>query len=157
MKEVEIGGIFIERLDDRGVPVSYPAWRYHKFLEPKIVNNTDEDMVAQQHGWQDPRAPITAIQGFSNWYHDLEDMSNRQLAYYAKHEFDADLPAEAPKAKLLWAIWRIAAIRGQSKGKMVLLAQSIEMNYDETVKEIQRLAGGDIENCQEVTKEEFWL
>jgi hypothetical protein len=154
MAKKEPQGIFFERIDRFGRPVKYPAWRYHALYEPKIVNDTAEDQVASDQGWKDPQAPVTALQGFNNFYHDLEDFNNAQLVYYAKAEYGIELPVEAPKAKLLWAIWRIAIEHPKSKGRVILLAQSIRMNYDETVKRIQQMAG-DIYACDEVTREEI--
>jgi len=150
-------GIFFEGIYDKfGRRSNYPAWRYHDFFEPVIVNDTEEDDKAYAEGWKDPSVPVTAHQGFSNFYHDLEDMNCRQLVKYAKDEFQADLPVEAPKAKLLWAIWRIACAHPKSQNRVVLLAQSIRMDYDQTLKEITK-AAGNMEDCQEVTTEEIWL
>lgn len=155
-KERKSPGIFFEAMDRFGRPISYPAWRYHAIYEPRIVNNTEQDLQAEKEGWKNPQVPITAVQGFSNFYHDLEDMTPRQLVYYAKSEFGAELPEVAGKQKLLHAIWRLFMVSPKSRNRMVLLAQSIEMNYDETVKEIERLAG-DMDMCQEVVTEELWL
>ena len=157
MTEKQQAGIFFECLDRFGRPVSYPAWRYHDFFEPKIVNDTEEDERAELEGWKNFRAPITAVQGFTNFCLDLEDMNCRQLCAYARTEYGADLPIEAAKAKLLWAIWELAKVAKRNQGRMVLLAQSIKMNYDETCKEITRMAGGDIDMCDEITEETLWL
>lgn len=150
-------GIFFERMGSDGRPVKYPAWRYHALYEPKIVQNTDEDQIASEQGWKDPSVPLTAVQTFSNHMHDLEDMNPQQLVAYAREEYEIDLPVEAGKAKLLHALWQIAARAPKNEGRIILLAQSMRMNYDETVKEITRQAGGDINDCQEITKEEVWL
>lgn len=155
-KKIEKPGIYFERIDKRGQHIHYPAWRYHDYLEPKIVYNTEEDDQARAEGWENPQVPITAVQNFCNYYHDLEDFNNEQLCYYAMAEFGVDLPVEAPKSKLLWAIWQLAANSKKTKNRIVLLAQSIDMNYDETVKEILR-AAGDLNSCSEVTREEIWL
>ena len=149
-------GIFFERIDTAGNSIKYPAWRYHALYEPRIVNDTNEDQIASDQGWKDPRVPITAIQGFSNFYHDLEDMNNEQLVYYARKEFDVEFPVNAPKAKLLYAIWILTAHHPKNDGKIVLLAQSIRMNYDETCKAIERMAG-DMEKCDTIETEEVWL
>lgn len=150
-------GIFFERMGSDGRPVKYPAWRYHALYEPKIVQNTYEDQVASDQGWKDPAVPITAVQNFSNFYHDLEDMNPAQLVAYIREEYGVELPVEAGKAKLLHACWQIAARAPRNEGRIILLAQSMRMNYDETVKEIARQAGGDISECQEVEREEIWL
>ena len=157
MKEDERGGIFIEKLDRQGGPKSYPAWRYHDLLEPIIVNDADEDMRAIENGYHKMIAPVTAHQSFSNFYHDLEDFNNRQLCQSAFDEFGAVLPVEAPKTKLLGAIWRIVTNSTKTKDRIVLLAHSIRMNYDETVETIRKMAGGDIYDCAEVEEKEVWL
>jgi hypothetical protein len=156
MEKKQQAGIFFERLDRMGRPVKYPAWRYHKILEPKIVNDTEEDQQAYLDGWKDPSVPVTAHQGFSNFYHDLEDMNCRQLVYYAREEFGAELPEEAGKARLLHAIWQIATRHPKSRNRIVLLAQSIRMNLDETHAEILKMAG-NMEDCDKITKEEVWV
>jgi hypothetical protein len=150
-------GIFFERIGTDGIPIKYPAWRYHALYEPKIVENTDQDEEASAQGWKDPCVPITAVQNFSNFYHDLEDMNPEQLVAYAREEYEIELPIEAGKAKLLHALWQIAARAPKNEGRIVLLAQSIRMNYDETVEEIRRQAGAEITDCEEVTREEIWL
>jgi hypothetical protein len=155
-EEKKSPGIYFERIDKFGAPVKYPAWRYHPLYEPIIVKNTEEDREALNKGWKDPSVPITAMQGFSNFYHDLEDMNARQLSKYAKDEYGADLPIEAGKAKLLWALWKIAAGAPKNKDRVVLLAQSIRMNLDETQSEITRKAG-ELTECEEITREEVWL
>jgi hypothetical protein len=149
-------GIFFERIDSAGNMVKYPAWRYHALYEPRIVNNTEEDEKANAEGWKDPQVPVTAVQNFSNFYHDLEDMNQRQLVAYARDEYGIELPVEASKEKLLWALWQIACRSPKNEGRIVLLAQSIRMNYDETLSEIERLAG-DMDSCQEIESEEIWL
>lgn len=152
----ERGGIFFERLDRLGHDKKYPAWRYHAVYEPVVVNNEKEDIEAREQGWQQMKAPVTAHQAFHNFYHDLEDMNCRQLVKYAKDEFGADLPAEAGKSKILWALWRMATGSPKTKERVVLLAQSIRMNLDETHAQIRRMAG-NLEDCQEVEEKEIWL
>lgn len=118
----------------------YPAWRYHSFFPPKIVNNEQEDKEAAAAGWNDPMTPITAIPHLSNWFHDLEDFNARQLVRFAKEEFDVDLPVEAGEERLLKAMWELVHSAPQHKGRIALLAQSVEMNYDETITQIKRHA-----------------
>ena len=148
--------LLFERIDSKGAVVKYPAWRYHAFYEPMIVNNLEEDEKAAREGYYKADAPITAHQGWNNWYHDLEDMNCRQLCYFARAEYGAILPEEAPKAKLLRALWQLAVGTQKTKGRVVLLAQSMRMNLDETHREILRMAG-DLEKCDEVEVKEIWL
>lgn len=154
-KKIKPGFLF-ERVDKNGNAVKYPAWRYHDLYEPLIVKNAEEDLEASKQGYFTADTPITAHQGWNNFYHDLEDMNNRQLCKYAKDEYQAELPEQAPKAKLLWAIWQIAMASQKTKGRIVLLAQSMRMNLDETHEQIRRMAG-DMDQCDVVEEKEIWL
>jgi len=137
-------GIFFRGFGGDRSYKKYPVWRYHKWLEPYIVNNTEEDYQASIAGWKQIETPITSVRHLINWRYDLEDMSSRQLALYAHEEFDIDLPVEAGEEKLIKAIWKLTNFAPQNKGRITLMAQSIDMNYDETVKFIQEL-GKDME------------
>jgi hypothetical protein len=130
------GGMYVGM---KGKVKPYPAWRYHKFFEPKLVRNTEQDNQASIDGWKEPGVPITALPHLVNWNLDLEDMNAEQLCVFALEEYGVDLPVEAGAEKLVKAIWHLARMT-PDKGRMVLLAQSIEMNYDETVKQIQKAA-----------------
>ena len=156
MEKTEKGaGIFFEGFyGKREKP--YPGWRYHRFFEPKIVKNTEEDFQASCAGWKDPGMLKTAVPHMANWNHDLEDMNARQLVLFAREEYDIDLPESAGVEKLIKAMWRIAQVAPQNEGRMILLAQSIEMNYDETLKEIERMAG-DEADLDYSKSEEVWL
>lgn len=134
----------------------YPGWRYHELYEPKLVKNTEEDIQASCAGWKEPGMLMTAVPHMANWNHDLEDMDARQLVLFAKEEYDVDLPEKAGIEKLIKAMWRLAQVAPQNEGRMVLLAQSIEMNYSETVDEIKRMAGDDADLDYTETKE-LWL
>ena len=131
---------------------TYPGWRYHKWLEPVIVENTEEDYQASIAGWKKLDIPFTSIKHLQNWRYDLEDMTARQLALFAYEEFDVELPVEAGEEKLFKAIWKLTNYAPQNKGRITLMAQSIEMNYDETVKYIQELG----KNMEMSKSEEFY-
>ncbi len=131
----------------------YPAWRYHEFFEPRIVKNKEEDEQAAREGWKSPEVPITAVPELRNWYHDLEDMNAKQLCIFAREEYGVELPEDANEEKLLKAIWNIAKIAPQNKDRMILLAQSVVMNYDETIEEIKKAA----ENFEETEGKEIWV
>ena len=131
-------GLFFVGLDQQVEP--YPAWRYHDFMEPVIVNNTEEDLNIQAQGWKTLDAPITAVPHLSNWRHDLEDMTAKQLVLFAKEEFGVDLPVEAGEVKLVKAMWQLTHIAPQHSGRICLLAQSVEMDYDATIAEIYKQA-----------------
>ena len=137
-------GIFFRGFGGGKSYKKYPVWRYHKWLEPYIVHNTQEDYEASVAGWKQLDIPITAVRHLVNWRWDLEDMTSRQLALFAYEEFGVDLPIEAGEEKLLKAIWKLTNFAPQNKGRITLMAQSIEMNYDETVNYIQEL-GKDME------------
>lgn len=147
-------GVYFEGFPGHVKP--YPAWRYHQLFEPKIVKNTAEDIQASCAGWKDPGMLITAVPHMANWNHDLEDMDAKQLVLFAREEYDVDLPPKAGVEKLLKAIWRLAQVAPQNEGRMILLAQSVEMNYDETLKEIERMAGDEADLDYTETKIE-WL
>jgi hypothetical protein len=117
----------------------YPAWRYHKFFEPKLVRNTEADYQASVEGWKQPGVPITALPHLVNWNLDLEDMNAEQLHLFALEEYGVNFPKEASAEQLIKAIWHLAQAT-KDKGRMTLLAQSIEMNYDETIAEIKKQA-----------------
>lgn len=138
-KGVEKRGIFWRGFGGAKSYKKYPAWRYHKWLEPYIVNNTEEDYQASIAGWKKLDIPLTSVKHLVNFRYDLEDMSARQLALYAYEEFDIELPVEAGEEKLFKAIWKLTNFAPQNKGRITLMAQSIEMNYDETVKYIQEM------------------
>ena len=148
--KVTKGGIFWRGFAGMRQYKTYPGWRYHKWLEPIIVNDTDEDYEASIAGWKKLDIPFTSVKHLNNWRYDLEDMTARQLVLFAYEEFGVDLPLEAGEEKLLKAIWKLTNFAPQNKGRITLMAQSIEMNYDETVKYIQGL-GKDMEmNLSEV-------
>jgi hypothetical protein len=72
-----------------------------------------------------------------NWRYDLEDMNADQLRIFALEEYGVKFPKEADEEMLMKAMWHLARLT-PDKGRMVLLAQSIQMNYDETIKQIQK-------------------
>ena len=137
--EVKKDGIFWRGFGGARSYKTYPGWRYHKWLEPYIVNNTEEDYQASIAGWKQLDIPITSVKHLNNWRYDFEDMTARQLVLFAYEEFDVDLPVEAGEEKLFKAIWKLSNFAPQNKGRVALMAHSIEMNYDETVKYIQEL------------------
>jgi hypothetical protein len=154
-------GIYFRGIHDH-INKPYPAWRYHDYFEPKIVNNTDEDCQASVAGWKKINVPLTGFSPIQNWAHDLQDMSSRQLCMFAKEEYGVDLPKQADAETLLKAIWRLARAAPQSKDRIILLAQTIKMNWDETMEELRKIekrfqaveAGGHDDEI-EIIKGEF--
>lgn len=132
----------------------YPVWRYHKFHEPIIVNNTDDDIEAKKNGYNPADSIIKHKPHLMNFMLDFEDMTPRQVVLFAKEEFGVDLPVEAGHSKLLKAVWRLTANSPKNKDRVVLLAQSIRMNYDETLEEIKRV----VESSEtEIEREEIYV
>jgi len=146
-------GIWFKFLGDGKDRKEYPAWRYHEWKEPILVNNKEEDENAQKAGWQAPSPALTSVRYLMNWRFDLEDLTARQLALFAKDEFDIDLPVEAGREKLFKAIWKLHTNKPLNRESVVLFAQSVKMNYDETQEEIKRLV--EKEGVAE-PYEEFW-
>ena len=120
----------------------YPSWRYHKYLDAKIVNDTAEDIEAQEEGYEHLDLITKSSPHLLNHMADLEDLSARQLSRYALEEFEISLPPEVGEERLRDHIRALTFASPKNKDRIVLLAQSVKMNYDETVKEIQRLAEG---------------
>ena len=144
-------GIFV--IGPPGASKKYPAWRYHEWLEPLIVQDTAADDKAKMQGWFEHNKPITMSRHLLNQRFDLEDMTARQLVAYARDEFGVDLPSEAGKEKLFKSIWRLSMNAPENEGRIVMMAHAIKLNYDETQLEIQKLAD---KGEAEVTVEEFW-
>lgn len=131
---------------------AYPQWRYHKFYEPKIVYNSDEDAIASQQGWKGIEPSALTPTRMINFATDFEDLSKRQIVLYAHVHFGVDLPLGASKEALVKGIWYLYQNKPEYKDRMVLLAQSAEMNYDETLIEIKKA----VENASDITKEVFY-
>jgi len=153
MKEKEAGnpksGIFVVGVGGNIKP--YPAWRYHELFAPLIVNNTEEDENAQHQGWKGLDTPITGMQHLSNWRHDLEDMTAKQLVLFAREEFGVDLPIEAGEEMLVKAMWELTNIAPQHSGRITLLAQSVEMDYDDVCAKIYEAAKNmEVDSVKEI-------
>ena len=103
-----------------------------------IVHNTKEDIEASKAGWKAVISNKLSTSNIRNWKYDLEDMSARQLTIFAKEEYGVDLPESAGVQVLMKAIWRLNLAAPQSKDRIILLAQTIKLNYDETLVEIRR-------------------
>lgn len=99
-------------------------------------------------------APQTANNAPINWFWDLEDLSPKQLIVYAREEFEVELPPDASQEHLFKLILKLTKFAPQNKDRMVLMAHTIKMNYDETLEEIKRMnKGGNGFMTEVLTKE----
>lgn len=145
------GGIFWRGFHNENMP-EYPAWRYHKIHEPILVKDSTEDAEWAQKGYEPINVPISANTGFINWFWDIEDMSPRQLCVFAQEEYGVDLPVEASQEKLMKAVFELVKWAPQNRNRLVLMAHTIKMNYDETLEEIKRMAFGGNGCCTETER-----
>jgi len=107
-----------------------------------LVNNTDEELAARKRGYDNIHAGMIANKVLINWYWDLEDFSPKQLVYFAQEEFGVDLPIEAHQLKLLDAVLRLTKAAPQNCNRIVLMAHTIKLNYDETLSSIRKMIEG---------------
>lgn len=131
-----------EGLHMDGAVARFPRWRHHPHKPSKLVHNTAEDEQALAEGYEELHVPITANQSLPNWYWDLEDMSCKQLRVFAREEYAVDLPEGAKYETLLKAVLELGKAAPQNKNRLVLMAHTISMNYDETLEEIRRMMAG---------------
>ena len=134
-------------------PDSFPRWLYHKFYEPKLIENTEQQEKALSQGYHEPKIDIFTPQTIKNFGTDFEDLNARQLADFAKHKFGIDLSAYESKNELIWALNRLYLGCPDGERNVILLAQSMEMNLDETVRLIKDWA----EKPQEVETEVLYI
>jgi hypothetical protein len=120
-------------------PNRYPFWLYKDGAEPVMVKNEDEEKTARADGYDTVTAGITANRYLVNWFWDLEDMSAKQLHIFAKEEYGVDLPIEAGQERLFRAVCELTLHAPQNQNRLILMAHTIKMNYDETIEEIKRM------------------
>ena len=153
IKRVDAGIYFMGLVHDTG---KYPAWRYHKYEEPQIVNNTAEDEEIFKKGWEPCQKPRQANPYVVNWRWDLEDLSPRQLCLYALDKFGVDLPPELGQEQLIKTIWRLSREAPENEDRIVLMAQTIKMNYEETQEQIRRHLDGRVQGVELTTTVREW-
>src|SRR5512135_453180 len=129
----KVDAVFIFKGFNDDPPPKYPSWRYHKIENPVLVHNTEEDKEWAVKGWNEPEDIICASKQLINWVWDLEDMSARQLVCFAKDEYGIDLPLEAGQERLFKAVCQLSKDSPKNEGRIVMMAHTIRMNYDETL------------------------
>lgn len=104
-----------------------------------IVNNTSEEIAARGKGYDNIHAGMIANKVLVNWFWDLEDFSAKQLVVFAKEEFDIDLPIEAGQIQLLNSVLRLTKAAPQNSNRIILMAHTVKMNYEETLSTIRKM------------------
>ena len=107
-----------------------------------LVDNTEAELNARARGYDNINAGMIANKVLINWFWDIEDFSPKQLVVFAKEEFDIDLPAEADQIKLMQSVLLLTKHAPQNCNRIVLMAHTIKMNYDETMSTIRKMVVG---------------
>jgi len=106
-----------------------------------IVENEEQEADARRRGYDNFHAGMLSNKVLINWFWDLEDFSPKQLVVFAKEEFDIDLPVDASQLCLFSAVLRLSRCAPQNSNRIILMAHTIEMNYDETLSTIRKQVG----------------
>jgi hypothetical protein len=117
----------------------YPHWMHKEGADPRLVESIGDDAKARADGYDNITAAAMSNRYLINWFWDLEDMSPRQLHVFAKEEYQVDLPIEAGQEKLFQAVCELTRNAPQNRNRLILMAHTIKMNYDETLEEIRRV------------------
>lgn len=120
-------------------PSRYPCWLYREDTSPIVVSDEGAEKAAREKGYDSVTAASLSNRQLINWFWDLEDFSAKQLRIFALEEFGVDLPEEASQEKLFQAVIELTKYAPQNQNRLVLMAHTIQMNYDETQEEIKRL------------------
>jgi hypothetical protein len=143
-------------LNNEQVP-DYPRWLYREDTAPILVESTAAEIEARSKGFDNISAAAMSNRNLINWFWDLEDFSVKQLIVLAKDEFDVDLPIEANQEVLFKAVCELTRHAPQNRNRLILMAHTIEMNYDATLEEIKRMASGAGQHLETETEvSEFW-
>lgn len=130
----------------------YPRWMYKDGCSPLKVADETEEEKARKDGYDAVSAGMMANHVLINWFWDIEDMSPRQLCVFAHDEYGVDLPIEAGQDRLFKAVVELAKYAPQSRNRLVLMAHTMRMNYDETLDEIKRLISGNGQGMETETE-----
>jgi hypothetical protein len=137
-------GVFMG-LDGPGINIRYdlapryPFWLYKDDCEPVMVHNEDEEQALRADGYDTVTASILSNRYLINWFWDLEDMSPKQLVAFAQDEYGIDLPLEAGQDRLFKAVVELSKHAPQNRNRLILMAHTVKMKYEETMEEIRRM------------------
>ena len=126
---------------------------YQEGMDAVAVQNTDEEADARLKGFDALTAGMMSNKYLSNWFWDLEDLSAKQLVVFAQDEYQVDLPIEAGQEKLFQAVCRLSKAAPKNRDRIVLMAHTVKLNYEETLAEIRRATESPAEGY-ETTHEE---
>ena len=119
--------------------VPYPCMLYHDGAgEPLRCENTDEEIDARAKGYDNFTPAALSNRLLVNWFWDFEDMSPRQMVVFARDEYGVYLPIECGQVKLFKCLCELTKAAPQNRNRLILMAHTIAMNYDETLEEIKR-------------------
>ena len=118
--------------------ILYPCVLYREDTKPIYCKNTEEEKVARAKGYDSFTAGALSNRYLINWVWDLEDMSPRQLVVFAKEEYGIELPIEAGQLRLFEALCELTKHSPKNRNRLILMAHTVAMNYDETLEQIQR-------------------
>ena len=135
----------------------YPCWMYKDNCEPVLASDTDQEKKLRKDGYDSVTANSLANRCLINWFWDLEDMSAKQLVIFVKEEYNVDLPIEAGQEVLFKAVCDLAHHAPQNENRLILMAHTIQMNYDATIEEIKRMMTPGINGVtNEIETFEVW-
>lgn len=118
--------------------IPYPCVLYREGEEPLMVENTEEEAEARERGFDSVTPGALSNRYLVNWFWDFEDMSPRQLVVFAKDEYGVDLPIECGQLKLFQLVCDLTRSAPQNRNRLILMAHTMKLNYDETLEEIKR-------------------
>lgn len=155
-KEPRFEVMFMGLNSENAVP-HYPHWMHKEHEKPVLVKDEIEENAAREKGYDNISAAALSNRYLINWFWDLEDMSAKQLHVFAQEEYGVDLPIEAGQQKLFELVCELTRHAPQNQSRLVLMAHTIKMNYDETLEEIKRMMIPGINGvASEVETFEVW-
>ena len=129
---------------------------YQDGHDPITVEDTKAEAEAKLKGFDALTAGHMANKHLINWFWDLEDLSAKQLVVFAQDEYQIDLPIEAGQEKLFQAVCRLTKAAPQNRNRIVLMAHSVKLNYDETLAEIARTMKHPAEGDEIINEERIF-